>query len=382
MNAGELTAAEALPRRGTAHQGSDDQRVGIQHEHHVALEVISEALASGRVPALAREKAFVHPAHLDIVGLHPGMRGRARRVGPLGSDREHDPQRSEVPAVSQNACTKWLHAAATTRCRGTIREAPLRSRRNSLPARGANRFATRGGAASARVGLTVGELTGDDVGPLLVPRRLDPEHAQKLGELLGLDDEHRPLFVAIGFLEISCARRERPREALAEPHPGHGLEVRIGQRAGGELDVSRVERADLELGVRDDPALREVGAPRGAAVRELREVPGTFRSAARCERCEVPAASQHALEILVVLLKTADLYIIDEPLAGVDVDSKGKVMRSILQSTEGKTLLVIMHGASEFHGDFDRVLDLTQIESGKPALTVGTHAFDSPLATI
>jgi ABC-type siderophore export system fused ATPase/permease subunit len=33
-------------------------------------------------------------------------------------------------------------------------------------------------------------------------------------------------------------------------------------------------------------------------------------------------------------------------------------MRAILEATKGKTLMVIMHGDSEFHGEFDRILDL------------------------
>lgn len=84
---------------------------------------------------------------------------------------------------------------------------------------------------------------------------------------------------------------------------------------------------------------------------------------------ELSAGQRKRLEILMVLLKPADLYIIDEPLSGVDVESKGRVMRAILETTEGKTLLVIMHGDEEFHGRFDRVLDLTQPQGGTRAAT-------------
>jgi ABC-type multidrug transport system fused ATPase/permease subunit len=97
---------------------------------------------------------------------------------------------------------------------------------------------------------------------------------------------------------------------------------------------------------------------------------------------ELSAGQRKRLEILMVLLKAADLYIIDEPLAGVDVGSKGKVMRAILESTEGKTLLVIMHGDSEFHGLFDRVLDLATLGSGMPTVTEEAGVLRSPLATI
>lgn len=78
---------------------------------------------------------------------------------------------------------------------------------------------------------------------------------------------------------------------------------------------------------------------------------------------ELSAGQRKRLEILMVLLKPADLYIIDEPLAGIDVGSKARIMQAILESTQGKTLLVIMHGDSEFHVQFDRVLDLSRRES-------------------
>jgi ABC-type multidrug transport system fused ATPase/permease subunit len=79
--------------------------------------------------------------------------------------------------------------------------------------------------------------------------------------------------------------------------------------------------------------------------------------------CELSAGQRKRLEILMVLLKPADLYIVDEPLAGIDVGSKARIMRAILESTKGKTLLVIMHGDSEFYVHFDRVLDLAMRES-------------------
>ena len=78
---------------------------------------------------------------------------------------------------------------------------------------------------------------------------------------------------------------------------------------------------------------------------------------------ELSAGQRKRLEILMVLLKPAELYIIDEPLAGVDVDSKGRVMQAILEFTEGKTLLVIMHGDSEYHRQFDRILNLQHVKN-------------------
>ncbi|MCP4679530.1 MAG: ABC transporter ATP-binding protein [Deltaproteobacteria bacterium] len=96
---------------------------------------------------------------------------------------------------------------------------------------------------------------------------------------------------------------------------------------------------------------------------------------------ELSAGQRKRLEILMVLLKAADLYIIDEPLAGIDVGSKATVMKAILEFTNGKTLIVIMHGDSEFYEHFDRVIDLAQIETGIPAAAEGHDASQSSPTT-
>lgn len=82
---------------------------------------------------------------------------------------------------------------------------------------------------------------------------------------------------------------------------------------------------------------------------------------------ELSAGQRKRLEILMVLMKQADLYLLDEPLAGIDVASKAKIMSAILESTQGKTLVVIMHGDSEYYRHFDRTLDLAKLTSETPA---------------
>lgn len=96
---------------------------------------------------------------------------------------------------------------------------------------------------------------------------------------------------------------------------------------------------------------------------------------------ELSAGQRKRLEIVMVLLKAADLYIIDEPLAGIDVGSKPTVMQAILEGTKGKTLLVIMHGDSEFYDHFDRVLDLGRLGTGIPVAEKGQGGFHPPLTT-
>ncbi|MFA5141009.1 MAG: ABC transporter ATP-binding protein [Elusimicrobiota bacterium] len=62
--------------------------------------------------------------------------------------------------------------------------------------------------------------------------------------------------------------------------------------------------------------------------------------------------------VLMGLMKDADLYVFDEPLANLDAESKRKVLARILARTRGKTLVAIMHGDDGLACDFDRTLVL------------------------
>lgn len=62
--------------------------------------------------------------------------------------------------------------------------------------------------------------------------------------------------------------------------------------------------------------------------------------------------------ILLCLSKEADLYLFDEPLAAIDVDSKHTIMRWIEKITKSKTVLMVLHGDEEFHNRFDRKIKL------------------------
>ena len=73
---------------------------------------------------------------------------------------------------------------------------------------------------------------------------------------------------------------------------------------------------------------------------------------------EFSAGQRKKLEIMMGLIKDADIYIFDEPLAGIDVGSKEVVMKEIFKHTEGKILIVVLHGDERFHSDFDCQIDL------------------------
>jgi ABC-type multidrug transport system fused ATPase/permease subunit len=73
---------------------------------------------------------------------------------------------------------------------------------------------------------------------------------------------------------------------------------------------------------------------------------------------ELSAGQRKRLELVMGLLKDAEVYIFDEPLSGVDVESKDRIIKAIFQKTQGKTLILIMHGDTHFHHLFDRVIEL------------------------
>jgi ATP-binding cassette subfamily B protein len=86
-------------------------------------------------------------------------------------------------------------------------------------------------------------------------------------------------------------------------------------------------------------------------------------------KCEVDIASTFSegekkkAQIIMTLLKDASLYILDEPLAHLDIDSKKGAMQWIMRLAKDKGLIVIMHGDEQYHRHFDRIVYL-----GAPAV--------------
>lgn len=63
-------------------------------------------------------------------------------------------------------------------------------------------------------------------------------------------------------------------------------------------------------------------------------------------------------QILMTLLKDADLYLFDEPFANVDSESKEKILNLILERARGKILVAVLHGDEKFYPLFERVVYL------------------------
>lgn len=69
-----------------------------------------------------------------------------------------------------------------------------------------------------------------------------------------------------------------------------------------------------------------------------------------------------------LLCQEADLYLLDEPLANLDTQSREGVLDLILRRTAGKALVVVLHGDEALHRRFDRVVEL----AGPRVLTPGS----------
>jgi ABC-type bacteriocin/lantibiotic exporter with double-glycine peptidase domain len=61
-------------------------------------------------------------------------------------------------------------------------------------------------------------------------------------------------------------------------------------------------------------------------------------------------------QVLMTLLKDADLYIFDEPLANIDAETKDVIFEAILDLTREKAVMVIMHGDRAYWPLFDKIV--------------------------
>jgi len=73
------------------------------------------------------------------------------------------------------------------------------------------------------------------------------------------------------------------------------------------------------------------------------------------------AGQQQKLAISLALSKEADLYVLDEPLANLDLEGRKAALNLILERTKGKTLVLVMHGAEDCHNLFDRIIGIDSL---------------------
>ncbi len=79
---------------------------------------------------------------------------------------------------------------------------------------------------------------------------------------------------------------------------------------------------------------------------------------------------QEKLQLILVMSREADLYILDEPLGGVDPATRDYILDTILSNfKEGSSVLISTHLIS----DIERILDeVVFIDKGEVILTAST----------
>jgi ABC-type multidrug transport system ATPase subunit len=85
---------------------------------------------------------------------------------------------------------------------------------------------------------------------------------------------------------------------------------------------------------------------------------------------ELSAGQQQKVALALALSRSADLYVMDEPLASLDNESRHAAIELILEVTEGKAVILIMHGCSEYYKFFDRVVAFDSLAQKAPDLAL------------
>lgn len=89
---------------------------------------------------------------------------------------------------------------------------------------------------------------------------------------------------------------------------------------------------------------------------------------------QLSAGQQQKLSLALVLAQEADLYVLDEPLANLDGTTRALAMREIQRRTEGKMLVIIMHGADDYAPMFDQICLLESGQTRSPVREAVTHS--------
>ncbi len=84
---------------------------------------------------------------------------------------------------------------------------------------------------------------------------------------------------------------------------------------------------------------------------------------------DLSSGQQQKLALALALSREADLYVVDEPLANLDRQGRDRAMTLLMERTQGKSLVAIMHGCEEYYDLFDRVVKIEdlRVTSCEPA---------------
>lgn len=91
---------------------------------------------------------------------------------------------------------------------------------------------------------------------------------------------------------------------------------------------------------------------------------------------ELSAGQQQKLALSLALSRDAALFVIDEPLANLDPESRDTAMSLIFERTRDKALILVMHGSEQYHKLFDRVIRIDRV------VEYAVEEHDVPAATL
>ena len=82
------------------------------------------------------------------------------------------------------------------------------------------------------------------------------------------------------------------------------------------------------------------------------------------------AGQQQKLAVAMAISTKADLYVLDEPFANLDVESRRSMLDEILERTRGGTLVMIAHEAADYARFFDRTVRIGRTENAAAGATL------------
>lgn len=75
---------------------------------------------------------------------------------------------------------------------------------------------------------------------------------------------------------------------------------------------------------------------------------------------ELSSGQRQRVGIAALVSEDADVYLVDEPFANLDENSRDLVLRTLKERTRGSGLVVVHHGDEDLDGHFDRVVTLSR----------------------
>ena len=80
------------------------------------------------------------------------------------------------------------------------------------------------------------------------------------------------------------------------------------------------------------------------------------------------AGQQQKLAVAMAISTSADLYVLDEPFANLDTESRQLMLGEILERTKGGMLAMVAHDAAGYSKLFDRIIRIGRVRTGKTTL--------------